>query len=115
MDALADDELRNRAPGQDGNTDGLQEQHTATQNEAAEPCIPLLHTLAQQGDADKVTQLLDSGEADANDEDGEGISALHWAAMNLHLTTCKVLLAKGAEVDAVGGQLEATPLHWAAR
>ena len=79
------------------------------------PAPPLLHTLAQAGDIAKITQLLDSGEATANDRDAEGISALHWSSMNSHTSLCKLLLERGAEVDAVGGELQATPLHWAAR
>lgn len=79
------------------------------------PIPPLLHTLAQAGDIAKITELLNAGEATANDRDAEGISALHWSAMNSHTSLCKLLLERGAEVDAVGGELQATPLHWAAR
>ena len=51
----------------------------------------------------------------ANERDGQGIAALHWAAINNHVIACKMLLESGAEVDAVGGELGATPLQWAAR
>lgn len=40
---------------------------------------------------------------------------LHWAAINAQLATCRYLIEQGAEVDAVGGDLQATPLQWAAR
>lgn len=80
-----------------------------------DPSVPLLHTLAQQGDLIKVKELLDKGEANATDVDQEGITALHWAAMNSALDICKLLLERGAEVDAIGGELLATPLHWATR
>ncbi|KAF7497937.1 hypothetical protein DV113_004011 [Geotrichum candidum] len=51
----------------------------------------------------------------ATDVDADGITALHWAAINNRITICKYLLDNGAEVDAKGGSLQATPLHWAAR
>ena len=53
--------------------------------------------------------------ANANDRDGQGITALHWAAINNHVLACKLLLERGADVDARGGDLDATPLQWAAR
>lgn len=40
---------------------------------------------------------------------------LHWAAINAQLATCRYLIEQGADVDAVGGDLQATPLQWAAR
>lgn len=40
---------------------------------------------------------------------------LHWAAINAQLATCRYLIEQGAEVDAIGGDLQATPLQWAAR
>jgi ankyrin repeat protein len=40
---------------------------------------------------------------------------LHWAAINAHVDVCRWLLEHGAEVDAIGGDLQATPLQWAAR
>ena len=40
---------------------------------------------------------------------------LHWAAINNRIEISKLFLSRGAEVDAVGGELKSTPLHWAAR
>lgn len=79
--------------------------------------VPLLHQYAQQGDLEKVRSLLDdeTSGVKATDVDGEGITALHWAAMNSALDVCRLLLERGADVDAVGGELHATPLHWATR
>lgn len=89
------------------------------------PPLPPLFLASQSGDLNALHQLLpprnDSDEAttstgvSANDRDPQGITALHWAAINNHLLACKLLLERGAEVDAVGGDLMATPLHWAAR
>lgn len=89
--------------------------HTKTMVHQPESNIPLLHSLAQQGDLERIRELLDKGEAKATDVDAEGITALHWAAMNSAMDVCRLLLERGAEVDAVGGELQATPLHWATR
>jgi palmitoyltransferase len=85
-----------------------------TQQDEAEASVPLLHTYSQQGDFEQAKALLDAGH-DAGDRDSEGITALHWASMNMHIPICKLLLERGAEIDPIGGQLQATPLHWAAR
>ncbi|KAI5475300.1 Palmitoyltransferase AKR1 [Pseudohyphozyma bogoriensis] len=88
------------------------------------PPLPQLHAAAQTGDVQLIRELLTPSDepssstavrADVNDKDPQGISALHWAAINNHLLVCKFLLEQGAEVDARGGDLDATPLHWAAR
>ncbi|CAK5271098.1 unnamed protein product [Mycena citricolor] len=70
---------------------------------------------AQRGDIETVRELLVSGKAQATDRDPQNITALHWAAINAQVPTCRLLLEHGAEVDALGGDLVATPLQWAAR
>ena len=45
----------------------------------------------------------------------DGVTALHWAAINNHVAVARCLLEHGADVNAVGGDLQATPLLWAAR
>lgn len=56
-----------------------------------------------------------SGGYDVNRLDDEGVSLLHWAAINNRLAISRYLLSKGASVDRKGGHLSATPLHWAIR
>ncbi|KAJ3026922.1 palmitoyltransferase akr1 [Rhizophlyctis rosea] len=70
---------------------------------------------AQRGILERVTGLVESGEATPVDRDKENCTALHWAAINNHLTIARFLIDRGAEVDAFGGELMATPLHWASR
>lgn len=53
--------------------------------------------------------------ADVNQPDAENVSLLHWASINNRKKTVKYLIAKGAQVDAIGGELASTPLHWATR
>lgn len=72
-----------------------------------------------QGALDVLEYLLAQGaSADANDPDpASGLVAypLHWAAINGRLMFCKVLLDNGATVDSKGGELNATPMMWAAK
>lgn len=67
------------------------------------------------GDLAKVEELINSGQFSASEPAADGITPLHWAAINNRITVCKFLLDNGAAVDAKGGDLQATPLHWAAR
>ncbi|KAK4046849.1 palmitoyltransferase akr1 [Microbotryomycetes sp. JL221] len=95
---------------------------------SASPLPPPLHQAAQIGDVKRIEHLLSSSTTDsngkarevdavvtANDRDSQAITALHWSAINDHVLASKLLLERGADVDAIGGDLQATPLHWAAR
>ncbi|KAF3111017.1 palmitoyltransferase akr1 [Orbilia oligospora] len=79
------------------------------------PPQPDVMKMAQLGDEAGVRQLLDSGKIPANYADPEGITPLHWAAINNRYNVCKVLLEAGADVNAVGGESVATPAMWAAQ
>ncbi|XP_058804444.1 palmitoyltransferase Hip14-like [Phymastichus coffea] len=68
----------------------------------------------QYGALDRVTELVEIG-ADVNQPDSETVTLLHWAAINNRKEIVKYLIAKGAIVDAIGGELQSTPLHWATR
>ncbi|KAJ3099103.1 hypothetical protein HDU97_003482 [Phlyctochytrium planicorne] len=70
---------------------------------------------AQRGVYDRVKYLLDEEKVPASSRDKDNCSALHWAAINDQLGIARLLLERGAEIDAVGGELMATPLQWAAR
>lgn len=59
--------------------------------------------------------LIESGKGSASDRDEQNITPLHWAAINAQVAACRYLLEQGAEVDALGGDLVATPMQWAAR
>lgn len=68
----------------------------------------------QYGAITRVRELVDSG-WDVNQPDSETVTLLHWAAINNRRDIISFLLERGAMVDAVGGELNATPLHWATR
>jgi ankyrin repeat protein len=69
---------------------------------------------AQSKNADAVKKLLKEG-ADVNGAQGDGMTALHWAALNGDAELASMLLYAGANVGAktrIGGY---TPLHLAAQ
>ena len=59
-------------------------------------------------------EIIESG-FDVNERDEENVTLLHWAAINNHSEITQYLLQRGADCNAVGGELMSTPLHWATR
>ncbi|KAI8384444.1 uncharacterized protein BYT42DRAFT_562562 [Radiomyces spectabilis] len=70
---------------------------------------------AQRGSFQTIRYLLDNKLASVNDVDAGGITPLHYATLAHNDVCVKYLIDRGATVDAPGGDLKATPLHWAAR
>ncbi|XP_054627754.1 putative palmitoyltransferase ZDHHC13 [Dunckerocampus dactyliophorus] len=68
----------------------------------------------QFGILDRCKELVEAG-YDVRQPDKENVSLLHWAAINNRLELVKYFVSKGAIVDQLGGDLNATPLHWAIR
>lgn len=79
----------------------------------------LAFTMAcQSGDLSKVKEMISSGEVTAKDTSDDGITGLHWAAINNRLSVVKYLIENEhsrADVNQLGGKLAASPLHWACR
>ncbi|UKZ76980.1 palmitoyltransferase akr1 [Trichoderma virens FT-333] len=71
--------------------------------------------LARIGDVAGMEKLFESGEFDATYSDDEGITPLHWAAINNQYAMCAFLIEHGAELNKKGGESIATPLQWAAQ
>ncbi|CAH0017650.1 unnamed protein product [Clonostachys rhizophaga] len=71
--------------------------------------------LARVGDISGMEKLFESGNYDATYTDDEGITPLHWAAINNQFAMCKFLIEHGAEINRKGGESVATPLQWAAQ
>lgn len=72
----------------------------------------MMHVPAERGDSRVIEVMLDCG-FDPNVKDGEGVTALHRAAMAGRADAVRVLLAHGASVNALDGMFAATPLVWA--
>ena len=78
------------------------------------PGRPMSPNAAQSKDAAAVRKLIKEG-ADVNGAQGDGMTALHWAALNGDAELASMLLYAGANVGAktrIGGY---TPLHLAAQ
>ncbi len=69
---------------------------------------------AMDGDVERVVELLRSG-ADVNAAQGDGMTALHWAAYNGAGDLASTLLYAGANPEAATRIGSYTPLHLAAR
>ncbi|KAF9136793.1 palmitoyltransferase akr1 [Mortierella sp. GBA39] len=70
---------------------------------------------AQMGKVAIVAKLIETDPAVVKSRDFQDVTALHWAAINNQIPVAKYLMDHGAEVDAIGGELVATPLHWCTR
>ena len=80
----------------------------------AAPADAVVAEAAMKGDAAAVRTLLKDG-ADVNAAQGDGMTALHWAALNGDVPTLEVLLTAGATRDALTRLGAFTPLHLAAQ
>jgi len=69
---------------------------------------------AMRRDHAKLRELLKSG-ADVNAAQGDGMTALHWAATHGDVEEARMLIYAGARLDAVTRNGNYTPLHLAAK
>ncbi|CCE86042.1 Piso0_005687 [Millerozyma farinosa CBS 7064] len=72
----------------------------------------------QKGDLNTVEELISNDTIKATEAFSDGITGLHWAAINNHLPVVRFLcenVTSKADPNAAGGELRATPLHWACR
>ena len=81
---------------------------------AATPPDSPVADAAMRGDHGSVRALLQQG-ADVNAAQGDGMTALHWAADRGDLEMARMLVYAGAGLDAVTRMAEYTPLHLASR
>lgn len=108
-----DNGIPQHANGHANGSGKLSPNHSALPSRPSTPAT--IFSAAQRGDNALITHLISTSRATANDRDEEGISPLHWAAINAHVATCKLLIDMGADIDPLGGDLIASPLQWAAR
>ncbi|TAQ90881.1 hypothetical protein B7494_g777 [Chlorociboria aeruginascens] len=69
--------------------------------------------LARLGDIQGIEKLYQRGTFDASYSDAEGITPLHWAAINNQYAMCQFLLKAGVDVNQKGGESVATAAMWA--
>lgn len=99
------------------NVDAPGEEHTPTEEEL-NPVLALFMSACQNGDLPTVTELVSSGQVQSSDTFSQGITGLHWAAINNRLSVVKYLMENEhsrADPNKLGGNLLASPLHWACR
>src|SRR5262245_59606564 len=80
---------------------------------AAPPDAPVADA-AMRGDVEAVRALSKQG-ADVNAAQGDGMTALHWAAETGSVEIAQILITAGASSSAVTRHGSFTPLHVAAR
>lgn len=83
--------------------------------ENPEPQFSDLVRATQFGRFDECRQYLESNQFGVNQRDSEDVTLLHWAAINNKTTIVDYYLNKGADINAIGGDLKSTPLQWAIR
>uniref|UniRef100_L7M222 Palmitoyltransferase n=1 Tax=Rhipicephalus pulchellus TaxID=72859 RepID=L7M222_RHIPC len=69
----------------------------------------------QYGIFERCRYLVEVEGYNVNQPDAEDVTLLHWAAINNRREIVSFYISKGAVVDAIGGELRSTPLHWATR
>ncbi|KAN0120578.1 hypothetical protein V8E52_004405 [Russula decolorans] len=57
---------------------------------------------SQQGKAELIRALVESGRARATDRDDDRVAPVHWAVINDRLEACTYLIEQGADVNAIG-------------
>ena len=70
---------------------------------------------ARIGAIEHIQKMLESKKVDARYRDEQGITPLHWAAINNQYAVCKYLIEQGADVNQKGGDSGANPAMWAAQ
>ncbi|KAF2623633.1 hypothetical protein BU25DRAFT_442384 [Macroventuria anomochaeta] len=93
-------------------------QHELDDMADKKPSLPVeedIMQLARLGEIGAIQKLFHSGKFDATYTDDQGITPLHWAAINNHYALCHFLIQSGAPLNAKGGDAVATPVLWAAK
>ncbi|XP_065581644.1 putative palmitoyltransferase ZDHHC13 [Artemia franciscana] len=74
--------------------------------------VPKKGCCAECGVLERCKQLVEAG-YNVNKRDLENLTLLHWASLNNRKEIVNYYISQNAVVDAVGGVVSSTPLHWA--
>ena len=100
------------AGGDRTSADALLQAHPDLRRQLGDEHHRMMHVPAERGDGTVLETMLACG-FDPAIRDGDGVTALHKAAMAGQADAVRVLLAHGAPVNALDGMFAATPLVWA--
>jgi ankyrin repeat protein len=75
--------------------------------------LPSLLDAVQRGTTAEVASVLDRNPELVHQKDAEGATALHYAAFYGHSDVARLLIDRGAEINARDGKFNATPAGWA--
>ena len=101
------------ASGSRARAESLLQAEPALRNQLRDEHHLMMHVPAERGDAAVLETMLMCG-FDPNVKDHDGVTALHRAAMGGRTEAARVLIAGGANVNALDGMFAGTPLLWAA-
>lgn len=99
------------------NENGDNEDKTPTEQDL-NPDLNRFMVACQQGNLHIVQDMIDNKTVQANDTFSDGITGLHWAAINNRSSAVRYLVentVSAADPNKLGGELMASPLHWACR
>ena len=85
---------------------------------SAEVPVPLEEDImqcARIGALEHIQSMYAKGRYNVSYKDEEGITPLHWAAINNQHAVCKWLIEQGVDINARGGDSGATPAMWASQ
>lgn len=93
----------------------LEHEHGGLDDIHAELDTTPVHEAAREGRVDELRAILEADPAQATATDKYGLTPLHWAGDRGHAEAILLLLARGADVNAVEARLfKRRPLHFAA-
>lgn len=111
-------ELSDTLPKAESSKDVTPDAPKPLSEEELNPTLASFISACQEGELSTVENLLTSGQVKASDTFEQGITGLHWAAINNRLSVVKYLCENEyskSDPNQYGGTLVATPLHWACR
>lgn len=88
--------------------------HQLPTEQQIKPKLNDFMTACQQGNIHVIKDLIETKIVEPNETFSDGITGLHWAAINNRLTVIEYL-SDLIDINVFGGELNATPLHWACR